>query len=117
MNNINNNDIDTIWRKMPYLSDKEHQLLKLLKRKLKHHFTKEVKFRIMQSTQKLSFYTKMKDQTPMLVKSYVVYQFNCLGCNDNYIGKTERNLCARTEEHACSDEGSVIYDHIKYCSY
>ena len=59
----------------------------------------------------------MKDQIPKLIKSYVVYQFHCSGCNDGYIGKTERNLCTRKEEHACSDEGSAIYDHVKNCSY
>ena len=58
----------------------------------------------------------MKDQVPKLMKYYVVYQFNCPGCNDSYIGKTECNLCTRTEEHARSDEGSAIYDHIKNCS-
>ena len=56
--NTTNNDWETIWIKIPYLGDKGDQLLKSLKAKLKHHFTKEVKFRIIQSTQKLSFYTK-----------------------------------------------------------
>ena len=65
----------------------------------------------------MSFYTNMKDQIPKLMKSYVAYQFYCPGCNNSYIGKTEQNLCTRTEEHDCSDEGSVIYDHIKNCSY
>ena len=51
------------------------------------------------------------------MKSYVVYQFHCPDCNDSYIGKTERNLCTRTEEHACSDKESAIYDHINNCSY
>ena len=59
----------------------------------------------------------MKDQIPKLIKSYVAYQFYCPGCNNSYIGKTEQNLCTRTEEHDCSDEGSAIYDHIKNCSY
>ena len=60
MNNVKNttnNDFEAIWIKMPYLGDKGDQLLKSLKTKLKHHFTKEVKIRIIQSTQKLSFYT------------------------------------------------------------
>ena len=51
------------------------------------------------------------------MKSYVVYQFNCTGCNDSYIGKTEHNLCTRTEEHDCSHEESAIYDCINICSY
>ena len=71
----------------------------------------------MQSTQKLSFYTNMKYQIPKLMKSYVVYQFNCTGFNNSFIGKTERNLCTRTEEHAFSDNESAIYEHINNCSY
>ena len=107
MNNINianNNDFETIWIKKPYLGDKGDQLLISLKTKSKHHFTKEVKFRIIQSTQKLRFYTNMKDQTAKLMKSYDVYHFNCPGCNHSYISKTKRNLCTRTGEHACSDK-------------
>ena len=51
------------------------------------------------------------------MKSYVVYQFNCPHCNDSYIGKTERNLCTRTEEHNSSDKESAIYDYINNCGY
>ena len=86
--NTTNNDLETIWIKILYFGDKGDQLLKSLKTKLKHYFTEEVKFRIIQSTQKLSFYTNMKDEIPKLMKSYVVYQFNCPGCNDSYIGKS-----------------------------
>ena len=53
--NAANNDLQTIWIKIPYFGDKGDQLLKSLITKLKHNFTKEVKFRTMQSTQKLSF--------------------------------------------------------------
>ena len=74
--NTANNDFETIWIKIPYLSGKGDQLLKSLKTKLKHHLTTEVKFRIIHYTQKLSFYTNMKDQIPKLMKSYVVYQFD-----------------------------------------
>ena len=71
--NTTNNDLETIWIKIPYLGDKGEQLLKSLKTKLKHHFIKEVKFRIIQSPQKLSFCTNMKEQIPKLIKSYVVF--------------------------------------------
>ena len=59
----------------------------------------------------------MKDQILKLMKSYVIYQFNCPVCNGSYIGKTERNLCTRTEKHTCSDKESAIYNHISNCSY
>ena len=110
-----NNVLKTMWIKIPYLVDKGDQIL--LKTKLKDLFTKEVKFRIIHSLQKLSLYTSLKDQIPKLMKSYLVYQFNCKGCNNSYIGKTEGNFCTRTEEYALYDEGSVIYNHIKNCSY
>ena len=46
--NTTNNDFQTIWMKIPYLGDKGHQILKSLKTKLKHHFTEEVRFKIIQ---------------------------------------------------------------------
>ena len=42
------------------------------------------------------------------MKSYVVYQFDYPGCNDSYIDKTELDLCARTAEHACSDNEIIL---------
>ena len=89
-NSTTSNDLETIWIKI-YLDDKGDQLLKLLKTKLKHHFTKEVNFKIKHSTQKLRFYTNMKYQIPKLMKFDVVYHFNCPCYNDSYIRKTERN--------------------------
>ena len=67
--NTTNNYFETIWIKKSYFDDKGDQLLKSLKTKLKHHCTKKVKFRIIQSTQKLRIYTDMKDQIPKLMKS------------------------------------------------
>ena len=51
------------------------------------------------------------------MKFYVVYWYNFPGCNDSYIGKAQRNLCTRTEEHACNDKESAIYNHINNCTY
>ena len=48
------------------------------------------------------------------MKSYVVYQFCCPGCNSKYIGKTERNLCVRLEEHT-TNNGSSVSNHISDC--
>ena len=114
INNIENNtDIEIIWINIPYLGNTGDQLLQTLKRKLKRHFINDVKFKVIQSTQKFSFYTNMKNKISKLMKSYVVYQFNCPGCNKHYIGKTERNLCTRTEEHASTDKDSAIYNHFR----
>ena len=49
------------------------------------------------------------------MKSYVVHQFCFPGCNSKYIGKTERNLCVRLEEHG-TDNGSPVFNHISDCA-
>ena len=117
INNIENNtDVETIWINIPYLGNTGDQLLQTLKRKLKRHLINDARFKVIQSTQKFSYYTNMKDQISKLMKSYVVYQFNCPGCNKRYIGKTERNLCTRTEEHASTDKDSAIYNHLRTCT-
>lgn len=49
------------------------------------------------------------------MKSHVAYQFCCPGCNWKYIGKTERNLRVRLEEHA-TDIGISVFNHIYDCA-
>ena len=60
-----------------------------------------------------------KDKTPALSQSSIVYKFNCPGCNSAYIGKTDRTLFERTEEHAYNNpnknDRSAIYEHISTC--
>ena len=62
------------------------------------------------------FFTNTKDKTPSLSQSSVVYKFTCPGCSRNYIGKTERTLHERMEEHAYpnkkSNKQSAIYEHL-----
>ena len=71
--------------------------------------------RIKQKTTKLCFFTSNKDKTPPLSRSNVVYEFTCPGCNSSYIGKTNRTLLVRTQEHALTDKESAIYKHLHYC--
>jgi len=57
----------------------------------------------------------MKGKTPLLSKSNVVYKFSCPGCDQSYIGKTNRTLKERTIEHAWDDNNSVVKQHINTC--
>ncbi|XP_066935534.1 uncharacterized protein [Clytia hemisphaerica] len=107
----------TIWLRLPYAGPAGDQLVTSLQRKLRHCCKTDVaiKFRTIYSTHKLGFYTNMKDPTPLRYKSNVVYQFVCPGCGDSYVGKTERNLFTRCQEHATKKD-SAIHDHLKECS-
>ena len=111
-----NNQHSTIWLTIPFVGDLTTQLVKKLKRKLRRCLIDpNVDIRIKQKTTKLCFFTSNKDKTPPLSRSNVVYEFTCPGCNSSYIGKTNRTLLVRTQEHALTDKESTIYKHLHYC--
>ena len=72
-------------------------------------------FQIKEKTTKLCFFTRTKDKMPPLSQSNVVYEFPCLCCHSSYIGKTNRTLLIRTQEHALTDKESAICKHLHYC--
>ena len=53
----------------------------------------------------------VKDRTSVALKSMVVYQFSCAGCNSRYIGETSRHFSTRIKEHTESDKNSHIFKH------
>ena len=65
---------------------------------------------------KLEFFCNTKDRTPKLNQSFVVYEFTCPGCNANYVGKTERTLHGRCDEHAWNDKDSAVFNHLNECN-
>ena len=115
-NKTNDETPITFWLRIPYAGPVGEQLVFTLKRKLKHCFKNNinVKFNVTYSTQKIAFYTNMKDLTPLKYKSNVVYKFTCPGCKAAYIGKTERNLYQRCNEHA-TNKDSAVYNHMVEC--
>ncbi|XP_055680320.1 uncharacterized protein LOC129788370 [Lutzomyia longipalpis] len=44
-------------------------------------------------------FTNMKDRTPLLEKSNVIYRIPCGGCRKYYLGRTSRKLGTRISEH------------------
>jgi len=52
-----------------------------------------------------------KDRTPDAIKSMVVYQFTCVGCNSCYFGETSRHFSTRIKEHTESDKNWHIFKH------
>ena len=76
------------------------KLYKSFKREINVKFVKYYK------TTKMSFFTNTRDKTPSLSQSSVVHKFTCPACGCSYIGKTERSLHERTEEHAYPNKKS-----------
>lgn len=106
----------SIWINSPYLGEIHQKLLSNLYRKLRKVSKPNinVKFKTIYNSNKVCFYTNMKDRTPIENQSFVVYEFTCPGCSDKYIGKTERNLSERCVEHA-TIVNSAINSHITSC--
>ena len=106
-----------LYLNLPYLGVNAEHIVRSTKRKLQRYFKKDicVKFNVQLKTTKLSFYASTKDRLNKLSNSYAVYHFNCPGCHETYIGKTQCTLYKRTLEHAHEQKDSAIYKHLMHC--
>ena len=98
--------------KLPYIgkfSDSAQKKINFLSKK----FCKNSKIKLVFTTFKTKNYFSSKDRFPSNLSSYVVYEFNCAGCNSCYIGETHRHLPTRIDEHFRTDQKSHIYKHIR----
>ena len=103
-----------IWIRIPYLGRKGEFLVKKLVKKIQRNLTEPVKFVVLYQTKKISYFLPKKDKVPDLQRSNLIYEFTCPGCNESYIGKTERNLNTRLKEHL-DPAKSAISKHLTDC--
>ena len=114
--NINNkDDRKVIWINLPYLRKKGEQLTNSLIRKLKRSFKENIKFKTVYKTNKLSMFCNTKDSISAEQKSNVIYGITCPACFQKYVGKTDRNLITRLDEHGTKVD-QPIYQHLCNCS-
>ena len=52
-----------------------------------------------------------EDPTPMYLWSHVIDKLTCPACNAEYMGKTDRCLRVRLDEHS-SDHNSAMFQHL-----
>ena len=108
--------IPVIWIRLPFIGQKGNFLLRNCTRKISRLLKQPVKFMNHWETTECNCFTSQKDPTPKPYKSSIVYKFVCPGCNASYIGKTDRYLYTRVNEHAKSDK-SEIYNHVHDCEH
>ena len=106
----------TLWLNVSFLGKNGQFLIKRLEKKLRKSLG-DFKFKVVLKTNKLSMFCSNKDRLPQNEKANVVYLFSCPGCSKKYIGKTERNLITRLDEHAKGNNDSAIHQHLNSCSY
>ena len=64
---------------------------------------------------RISYFTSNKDRIPILSNSFVIYVYECPGCADKYIGKTETTLFNRTDQHGWTQKDSAVFKHFQKC--
>ena len=101
------------YYKLPYIgmfsSTTEKKLFTIIKRYCKA----DVIIKLVFTPLKISTYFSTKDIVPFALKSNLIYEFVCKGCNASYIGETTRHLSVRMKEHLKSDKQSHIYKHLQ----
>ena len=70
-----------------------------LRQLLKHFCETYLNIKLVFTTLKIKNMFSFKDRSPDALKSMVVYQFTCAGCNSCYIGETSRHFSTRIIEH------------------
>ena len=126
MPNVNNTpSVSTysikIFFDLQYSGDTVERMVKNCIKKLRTSLKRDtnIKFIVCYKTTNMSFYTNTKDKTPLLSQSS--YKFTCHGRSSSYVGKKERTLFERTEEHAYTskkkNDQSAIFEHVSTYSY
>ena len=77
------------------------------------NFCKDTNIKIVYTSKKISSFFSPKDLMPRALRSGVVYQFNCAGCNACYVGQTTRHFDTRVHEHLYKkSQPSSVYKHL-----
>ena len=104
-------NIERRYFKLPFIGMyskvTQNKIEKLCKR-----FCKNVKVKLVFTSNKLGQTFSYKDSYPSVLNSKVVYKFVCASCNASYVGQTHQHLTTRTDEHFGKDKDSHIYQHL-----
>ena len=102
-------DRKKVWLNLPYLGDEVDDLTKSLIRKLNKCFNENVKFLKRYKTNKLGMFCSNKDHIQLQQK------LTCPGCYNKYIGKTDRNIITRMDEHGTKPD-QPMHQHVTNCA-
>ena len=99
------------YLKLPYIGNYS-RLTQIKIRQLCKHFCKDLNIKLVFSTLKIKTFFSFKDPIPTALKSFVVYEFTCAGCNSHYIGETSRHFSTQIKDHTLTDRNSHVFKHL-----
>ena len=104
-------NIETRYFKLPFIGVyskvTQNKLGKLCKR-----FCKNIKVKLVFTSDKLRQTFPFKDSNPSVLSSKLVYKFVCASCSARYVGQTLRYFTTRIGEHFGKDKKSHIYQQL-----
>ena len=115
--NVSNNTENTNihYLKLSYIGNYS-RLTPIKIRQLYKRFCKDLSIKLMFYTFKIKTFFSFKDPIPTALKSFVVYEFTCSGCNSRYFGETSRHFSTRIKEHTLIDRNSHVFKHLHNCT-
>jgi len=107
-------DTSTTYFKLPFLSTSNSTQHKV--RLLAKTYCKNLNIKLAISTFRVKNLISVKDCVPRSLRSCVVYNITCMGCNSAYIGETSPHLSTRVREHLFTDKNSHTFKHLQSLS-
>ena len=116
MNDVKNKNekVTDIFFRLRYAGIKGEQLVKHCLKKIKRSLKIDVKFVVIYDTKRFSFYCSVKHKVSHKQSNNIIYRITCPGCGEKYIGKTERCLISRMNEHG-KWENEPKFKHLSEC--
>ena len=105
-------ETETRYFKIPYNGDCSRAVTSKI-RQLANKYCKNIDIKIIFDSFKIGSLFSVKDKTPDINNSHVVYKFTCFSCNATYVGETHRHFHTRVKEHMLTDKNSAVNQHLQ----
>lgn len=89
-----------IYLKLPYIGSKTYHFINILQPILKRTFTSSEFIFIPVNNYNIASFFRFKEKIPDLLRSSLIYSFNCTSCQASYVGQTGLQLKVRISKHA-----------------
>jgi len=109
--NSNDHNVESFYFKLPYIGNFSSLKQKSIKRPVKR-YCKEINFKLVFTTNKISSLFSPKDPIPSELRTRVVYKFSCAGCNASYVDETTQHLATHVHERLSRDKASHVNKHL-----
>ena len=108
-NKKENQQLPKVYIRLPYIGNRATDLIRNFRIKKLRLLNTHCNIIIYWNTMTTSCFVSWTDKTPKEFQSSIVYKFSCPGCSKSYIGKTDKCLYTRLNEHATIDKSIVRY--------